>query len=141
MPNSVYTPTPQNPSYPASVSGVTGTTTYVVGSGTASSTVTVPAYTFNGLSSADLTIASNNWITKPIIEMGLSNSVVGVVFNTTDGSTDIKLTFAPEPNMTISELMKIMMFVTMANAGRVSRTDAFDYVRAHSLERHFKFTV
>ena len=32
MPNSVYTPTPQNPSYPASVSGVTGTTTYVVGS-------------------------------------------------------------------------------------------------------------
>lgn len=133
MPNSTtYSPTPQNPSYSGTISSGAISTNSVSSSGT---------FSFNGLSSADFTIASNSWLNKPTCEISLVNSIIGIVFNSSDGVTDTKLEFAPEPNMTVSELMKIIMLVTVANTGRLGKTDALSYVRTHSLERHFKFTV
>ena len=142
MPNSIYTPTPQNPSYQGQVpaGSVNSTvTTGILPAGTLSST-TVSINPFNGLSAADLTLLSNHYLNnKPVCELKMANANVSLVFNASDDQGDVKLEFAPEPDMTVSELMKITMMVTIANCGRLASTDALEYVRAHSLERHFKF--
>lgn len=125
MPNSIYSPSPQNQSY----SGASSSTI-------ATGTVYTASASLNGLTSSDFTPVNK---LLPICEMKMSNTNVSLVFNVLDDGNDVKLEFAPEPDMTVSELMKITMMVTIANIGRLTSTDALEYVRAHSLERHFKF--
>lgn len=124
MPNSIYSPSPQNQSYSGAISS-----TIVTG------TVYAASASLNGLSSSDFTPISK----LPICEIKMSNTNVSLVFNVSDNGNDVKLEFAPEPDMTVSELMKITMMTTVANCGRLSSTEALEYVRAHSLERHFNF--
>lgn len=126
--SSIYTPT-------GSANGTV--TTGILSPGTVSST-TVSINSFNGLSAADLTLPAN-YLNKPVCEMKMTNANVSLVFNAADDHGDVKLEFAPEPDMTVSELMKITLMVTIANCGRLTSTDALEYTRVHSLERHFRF--
>lgn len=138
MPNQTnpYAPSPQNPSYSSgnvTVTNSIGSSSYPYLSGV------------NGLSSADLGALTITQLTppKPIALMGIDAALdIGLVFNTEEAGLSIKMEFSPEPDISVNELMKIMMLVTLvANNGVQFSRDTIGYVRKHNLLRHFTLTA
>lgn len=124
MPNT-YSPTPQNPSYQGSIASGS------IASGTIAYT-SVIVNGFNGIGFADMT---------PVASMTLNGADVELVLNAIENGQNLKLEFMPEANLTPNELVKIMMFVDLIKTGSVKKDGVMPFVRANSLERHFKFTV
>jgi len=59
-----------------------------------------------------------------------------------DKGQPLTLEFAPDPAMTMSDLVKITLLLQLiSNGGMSFASDAIAYIRKHSLERHFNITA
>lgn len=106
---------------------------------TANTTVSSAPYSLTASSPISSTIYLKP-SAKPIGEMGYKNGEIYLVINTKDGAKDLKLTFQPEANLTTNDLLQVTLLgLLLTNNGMQYSENALEFVRNHSLERHFKF--
>jgi hypothetical protein len=113
-------------------------------------TITIPAgYTFGNqgnLGSSKL-LSTHSIMLRPTATMDwASDSTITVEFNTIENSIPVNLKFEPEHDISVNELMRVMMLITAIGVSQgVGLNNSKDapmlYIRKYGLERHFKFST
>lgn len=64
-----------------------------------------------------------------------------IKFFCTENGADVYLTFEPEADISVRDLMQVMKLLTVLTvSGTTDNSRTMKFIRAHSLERHFRFS-